>query len=150
MTSYREARERVVQLDKEALAGLCRSDITIQEFSPPTGLWAVEFAVISATFLAYSQRWWFAQGEIVDRVLGAGFARFSWTIQPWLITLMVGLHAAEMAYFMKNRLSKHSVNPRTGLFWKWSATTFIEGVFAFNRFDTLVAEKREEKAKQKH
>ena len=150
MRSYREARERVVQLDKEALAGLGQSSITITDFSPPTGLWALEFAIITATFLAYSQRWWFAQGEIVDQVLGSGFARFSWTIQPWLITPMLVLHAAEIVYFMKYKLLKHSVNPRTSLFWKWSATTFIEGVFAFNRFDRLVAKKREEKAKQKH
>ncbi|KAK4548049.1 hypothetical protein LTR36_010769 [Oleoguttula mirabilis] len=150
MGSYREARERVVEMDKEALAGLGQSDITVKEFLPPTGLYALEFAIILATFLGYSQRWWFAKGQVVEQYLGSGFASFSWAIQPYLITFMLVLHAAEMAYFMQNKLKKHAVNPRTSLFWIWSATTFIEGVFAFRRFNGLVQKKREEKAKQKH
>ena len=150
MTSYRDARERAVQLDREALKGLGRSDITVKEFVPPTGLYALEFTAIALTFLAYSQRSWFAQGAIVDRVLGSGFAKFSWVIQPWLLLGMVAIHSAEMAYLMQYRLVKHSVNPRTFLFWQWAGTTFIEGVFAFRRFDALVAREREEKEKQKH
>ncbi|OTA38830.1 hypothetical protein BTJ68_01426 [Hortaea werneckii EXF-2000] len=131
MTSYRDARERA-------------------EFVPPTGWYAVEFAIISATFLAYSQRWWFARDAIVHQILGSGFAAFSWAIQPYLFLGMVGIHSAEMAYFVHYRLQKHSVNPRSFLFWQWMCTTFIEGMFAFRRFDGLVARKREEKEKQKH
>ncbi|KAI7529466.1 hypothetical protein KC331_g15208 [Hortaea werneckii] len=150
MTSYRDARERAVQLDQQALAGLGRSDITVKEFVPPTGWYAVEFAIISATFLAYSQRWWFAQDAIVHQFLGSGFAAFSWAIQPYLFLGMVGIHSAEMAYFVHYRLQKHSINPRSFLFWQWMSTTFIEGMFSFRRFDALVARKREEKEKQKH
>lgn len=150
MSSYRDARERAVQMDKEALAGLARSDITVKEFLPPTGLYALEFAIISATFLGYSQRWWFAKGSIVEQYLGSRFSSFGWSVQPYLITFMICIHTAEVVYFMRNKLSRHSVNPRTSLFWKWAATTFIEGMFAMRRFDELVEGKREEKAKQKH
>lgn len=150
MSSYREARERVVQMDKEALHGLGLSEITINEFLPPTGVWAIGFAMISAAFLAYSQRWWFEKGQIVDQVLGPGFARFSWTIQPYLIIFMLSIHTTEMLYFMRYKLAKHSVNPRTLLFWQWAGTAFIEGGFAFSRFNGLVKTKQEEKAKQKH
>lgn len=150
MTSYREARERVVELDKEALVGLDQSDITVKEFLPPTGLFAIEFAIICAAFLGYSQRWWFGKGEVVELYLGSSFASFSWAIQPYIISGMLFLHTLEMAYFMQYKLRKHGVNPRTSLFWKWSATTFIEGMFAFGRFNGLVQRKQEEKAKQKH
>ncbi|KAK5131484.1 hypothetical protein LTR08_000878 [Meristemomyces frigidus] len=150
MSSYREARERVVELDKEALAGLGQSDITVKEFLPPTGLWALPFAVISAAFIGFSQRWWFEQGAIVEQLLGAGFAKFSWIVQPYIIAFMLFMHTSEMAYFMRNKLGKHGVNPRTSLFWKWTATTFVEGYFGFMRFNGLVDQKVAEKAKQKH
>lgn len=150
MTSYREARDRMVQLDQEAKFGLKTSDITVTEFLPPTGWYAIPFAIITATFLGYSQRWWFANGEIMERYLGAGFAKFSWTIQPYLIAGMLFIHLAELHYFVRRKLPRHSVNPRQPLFWKWTTTTFIEGQFSFKRFDKLVEKKRVEKTKQKH
>lgn len=150
MSSYRDARERAVQMDKESLQGLGRSDITVKEFVPPTGLYALEFIIIASTFLAYSQRWWFGRGEVVERVLGSGFARFSYSIQPYLISAMASTHAAELVYFIRNKLSRHSVNPRTCAWWLWVGFTFIEGQFAFKRFDDQVSKKRDEKEKQKH
>jgi len=150
MKSYREARERAVEMDKQSLAGLKKSDITVKEFVPPTGLYAIPFLIIAATFLGYSQRWWFAKGAIVERLLGQGFAKFSWTVQPWLISFMLCLHTAEAIYLARNQLRRHSLNPRTLPWWQWVGTTFIEGQFAFKRFKDLVARKREAKEKQKH
>ncbi|KAH9827063.1 Protein of unknown function (DUF2470) [Teratosphaeria destructans] len=63
---------------------------------------------------------------------------------------MLGIHLAESWWFARTRLARHSVNPRTGLYWKWLATVFVEGVFGFARFDALVAEKAAERAKLKH
>ena len=150
MTSYRDARERVVEMDKECCHALHKSDITVKEFAPPTGIYAIVFITIAATFLGYSQRWWFAEGGVVERILGPAFARFSWLIQPWLITAMMGIHGIEVVYFVRNHLWKHSVNARTFPFWQWVGFTFVEGQFAFNRFNNLVDKKREEKQKQKH
>ncbi|TKA70129.1 hypothetical protein B0A55_08223 [Friedmanniomyces simplex] len=150
MTSYREARERAVAMDQEALQGLRRSEITITEFLPPTGIYAIVFAAISAVFLAYSQRSWFDQGQIVSQILGPGFARFSYKVQPAVISFMLFMHTAETLYFMRYRLIRHSVNPRTRLFWLWASTTFVEGAASFWRFNGLVRAKREAKAKQQH
>lgn len=150
MSSYRDARERVVVLDKECLAVLNKSDITVKDYLPPLGLYSLEFAIISATFISYSQRWWFAKGQIVETLLGPGFAKFSWTIQPWLITGLCALHFAEAVHFANTRLRKHSVNIRTPKWWLWFFSAFIEGFFCFRRFDLLVERKHEEKAKQKH
>lgn len=152
LSSYRETRERVVEMDRECLSALDKSDITVQTFIPPTvsAFYAIEFLVVTTTFLGYSQRWWFGRGEIVAIIVGEGFARFSWLIQPWLISFMLILHASEAVYFARNRLRRHSVNVRTALWWRWVATTFIEGVFSYQRFDDHVQKRRQEKEKQKH
>jgi hypothetical protein len=147
LKSYREARERVVQLDKECCQRLGRSDVTVKEYRVPEGLDAIPFFVVSATFLAYSQRWWFEKGQVVEAVLGAAFARFSWNIQPWLLWIMVAIHGAEMFYFAYAKLRKHSVSPRSRVWWLWTGSVFIEGVFAMKRFDAMVKSQRE---KQKH
>ena len=110
-------------------------------------LYAIEFLVIAATFLGYSQRWWFANGAVVEQLLGSGFAKFSWTIQPWLIAGMVGIHGAEAIYFALYKLSTHSVNPRSSVWWLWMLSCFVEGQFAYRRFNDLVKHQRE---KQKH
>ena len=150
MKSYRDARERIVEMDRECLQALGKSDITVKEFVPPTGLYAPNFIIIAATFLAYSQRWWFATGQMVERYLGSGFARFSYTIQPYLITAMIAIHGTEVIYFISNHLRRHSVNPRTSLWWMWVFFAFTEGQFCFKRFNDLISRKREEKTKQKH
>lgn len=150
LESYREARERVVAMDKDCLAGLGRSDVTVNEFIQPTGLYALGLAVCLATFIGYSQRWWFAPGQGVEKVLGQAFARLGWAIQPWLIRFMVLLHGAEMVWFVPARLRKHSVNVRTREFWLWAVAEFIGGVICLSQFDALVARKRAAKAKQQH
>ena len=150
LKSYRDARERVVEMDRRCVESLGRSDITVKTFSPPYGPYIIDFLVCAATFLGYSQRWWFAHGQIVDQILGSGFANFSYTIQPFVFWGMVLIHGTELAFFIPNYLLKHSVSPRTSVFWLWVATTFIEGQFAFWRFKGGVERKREEKQKQKH
>src|ERR1700760_796948 len=85
MTSYKEARERVVEMDKQCLQALGKSDISVKEFVPPTGLGLIPFLIISTTWLAFSQRWWFAEERMVSRVLGPAFTKFCWTMQPWVI-----------------------------------------------------------------
>nr|POE83326.1 hypothetical protein CFP56_69332 [Quercus suber] len=150
LTSYRDVRERVVEMDKICRSALGRSEITVSEFVPPTGLNRVPFVAVVATFLGYSQRWWFGRGEVVERVLGAGFAAFSWRIQPWLFWGMVVVHSAEAVYFAMGKLRRHSVNSRSAVWWKWVIFTFVEGFFATLRFDRLVKAKRDAKEKQKH
>ncbi|KAH0125964.1 hypothetical protein KCU67_g17526, partial [Aureobasidium melanogenum] len=78
------------------------------------------------------------------------FARFCWTIQPFIWYGMLAIHGAETWYMARGRLRKHNINIRSRVWWLWTATTFIEGVGAYNRFDKLVQKKRAEKDKQKH
>lgn len=148
LTSYRETRERVVELDKQAREALGQSSVTVTQWLPPTGLYFVEFLATTTTFLAYSRRWWFLPGGVVERFLGAGFARFSWQIQPYLISLMLLIHGAEVVFFARGPLARHSVNVRTATWWLWAFSVFTEGVFASMRFEKHVRRLREKQ--QKH
>lgn len=150
MSSYREARERAVAMDKESLEGLDRSDVTVKEVVHPHGFYAPAFLIIAATFVAYSQRWWFGPGQIVEQYLGASFAKFCWAIQPWLISGMMLIHGSEAVFLARSYLRKHSVNVRSWVWWQWMFFGFIEGQLAFWRFHDLVRRKRAEKEKQKH
>lgn len=126
MQSYRDARERVVEMDKECLSALDKSEITVKEYIPPTGFHALGSLAVIATLIGFSTRIWFAPGGQVDRI-SPGFASFCFTVQPVLITLGLAIHSAEMIYMIRGRLRRHSVNVRTSLWWKWALGTFIEG-----------------------
>lgn len=88
MTSYREARERVVQMDKECIAGLRRSDITVSEYIRPRGVYLASFLIVSATFISFSRRATFEPDGLVATYVHSGFARFCWTVQPWVLYSM--------------------------------------------------------------
>ncbi|KAH0363578.1 hypothetical protein KCU65_g7322, partial [Aureobasidium melanogenum] len=150
MSSFREARERLVQMDKECIEALDRSDITIKEFIAPTGLYLVLFVIVSTTLVAFRTRTNFEPGTFISAVVPKSFARFCWTIQPLIWYGMLVIHGAETWNMARGRLRKHNVNIRSRVWWLWIATTFIEGVGAYNRFDKMVQKKRAEKDKQKH
>ncbi|KAG9887851.1 hypothetical protein KCV05_g11370, partial [Aureobasidium melanogenum] len=150
MSSFREARERLVQMDKECIEALDRSDITIKEFIAPTGLYLVLFVIVSTTLVAFRTRTNFESGSFISAMVPKSFARFCWTIQPFIWYGMLAIHGAETWYMARGRLRKHNINIRSRVWWLWTATTFIEGVGAYNRFDNMVHKKRAEKDKQKH
>jgi len=133
MTSYREARERVVEMDKECVGGLGRSDITVMEYIPPHGPYLIGFVVVSVTFIAFSMRSNFEKGGYIAAVVPSGFASFCWTIQPFVLYPMLVIHLVEAYHMARGRLTKHSVNIRSGVWWQWLGSTFIEGVGSFNR-----------------
>lgn len=133
MSSFREARERLVQMDKECLEALGRSDITIKEFIAPTGWYLVLFGIVSTTLVAFRTRANFESGSFISAVVPQSFARFCWTIQPLIWYGMLAIHGAETWNMARGRLRKHNVNIRSRVWWLWIATTFIEGVGAYNR-----------------
>lgn len=152
MQSWREARERLVQMDKETLAGLGRSDITVKQYTRPRGAHAVVFTVCALTYVLVSRRANALPGSFIyDHVLSysPGFASFVAQVQPIVLALMVGIHVVE-ASVMARRLQRHNVAPLSGLWWQWIASCFIEGFGALQRVDALVQQGRREKEKQQH
>ena len=153
MTSWAEARPRVVAMDAEAVEGLGRAIITVKRYKGPRG-WMTFFMVICAmTFLAFARPGNFVPGALLyDGLLTyvPGFARFCWRVQPLVIYPMVAGHLAEAVHMERSRLRKHTVRMFSRTWWMWVVSTFVEGVGSFVRFDEIVKEEEEKRAKAKH
>jgi hypothetical protein len=154
MTSMREARERLVQMDQDARHALGRSSIAITEFIPCyTHLGhLLNFTVCITTMVAFCRASNFQPGSLLyDNVLYMvpRFASFCLKIQPYLFPIMLSIHLFE-APIMAKRMKKHGVAPFERLWWLWMGTCFVEGVTSFWRLDGWIAEKRKEKESKKH
>ncbi|KAM0720465.1 hypothetical protein Q7P37_004601 [Cladosporium fusiforme] len=150
LESYASARSRVVAMDAASSTALQRSSITVKTFPPPSARLTAALAICATTFVCFSQRWWFAPSSPFAALLGANISSFLWWLQPWVFWGMVGIHSAELAWFVPARLRKHSVDVGSGVFWAWCAAEFVAGVFCLWDFDALVMKEREVKEKARH
>ena len=138
MDSWRDARERLVRMDKDAIQALGRSDITVKEYRRPRGFLAVVFVTCAVTFAAFCRKSSFLPGSYLYEILlkyFPGFASFCAKIQPILFYTMVALHTGEAITMANTKLRKHSVPVACRLWWAWVLSTFIEGVGAFQRYN---------------
>lgn len=148
MTSWSEARPRVVAMDEEAVAGLGASNITVKTYKPPRGFMTVVFVVCALTQISFCRRANFEPGSVFYDTLLINipnFANFCRVIQPLVIWFMVISHGAEAMWIAKSRLEKHTVRMFSKLWWMWVLSCYVEGVGSFARFSECV---REEKAKR--
>ena len=153
MTDWSQARLRVVEMDTLAIAGLGRSSIMIKKYVKPSGFMLVVFIAAFLTFVNFSTRENFEPGSLLyDNILTytPPFAKFCWSIQPFVIYPMVLLHGGEAIYMARSRLANHHVPVGSRLWLTWVCSTFIEGYGNFVRFDALVEEERKRKAKVAH
>lgn len=153
MTSWSDARPRVVAMDAEATSALGQSSITVKRYKRPRGFWAVVWVAAFVTFLAFSRRANFRPGSVLfDGSLYRvpGFAGFCWRIQRLVIWPMVVLHAGEALYMARGRLERHAVRMFGVVWWLWVGSTFVEGYGASVRFDEVVREEEERRKGAKH
>ena len=153
MTSWSEARPRVVAMDAEAVSGLNRSNITVKKFKGPKGFMAVVFMAAAVTFVVFSKRTNFEPGSVIyEKVMRhlPNFNRFCHTIQPVVLYPMIALHSWEAYHMDQTRLEKHSIPRFSKLWWKWILMTFIGGVGLFKSFDSIVEEEEAKRASAKH
>ena len=153
MTSWSEARPRVVAMDAEATAGLKNSSVTVKRYKKSRGFMTVVMLAVAMTFVLFSRRAHFRSGSVVYDLLLShvpSFADFCWKIQPPLLTFMVIVHTAEALYMQKSRLEKHTVRLFSITWWQWIISAFVEGFFSFGRFDEIVREEESKKAAAKH
>ncbi|KAF2447051.1 hypothetical protein P171DRAFT_409409 [Karstenula rhodostoma CBS 690.94] len=157
MKAMREARERLIQLDKDALNALNRSDIPITKYTPPyaPGLHFIHifnFTQCLLVLVIFSRRANFNPGSLVyDHLLSyvPGFGEFCLTIQPYLFWIMVSIHATETV-FMARKLNRHGLTSSERIWWAWMGSCFVEGRTCWMRLDTLINEKLKEREAKKH
>ena len=153
MTSWAEARPRVVAMDADAVKGLRRSNVTVKRYKGPRGWMTAVMVVCALTFLAFARPENFVPGSLLyDTLLKyvPRFARFCWRVQPLVIYPMLAIHVGETMHMERSRLRKHTVRMFSRTWWMWVVSTSVEGVGAFVRFDEVVREEEEKRAKAKH
>lgn len=154
MKSLREARERLVQMDKNTLQILGRSDISVARYVPPYVKLGhlFNFTQCLLTYVLLPRGENFRPGSLLyDNVLFMvpTFARFVLEVRWIILPIMLAIHAVE-AYFMAKKVKKHGLSSADTVWWMWVGSSFVEGVTAFWRLDGLIAEKQAEKDAKKH
>ncbi|KAL7897825.1 hypothetical protein HDV63DRAFT_375941 [Trichoderma sp. SZMC 28014] len=153
LTSWAEARPRVIAMDETAREALGLSNIYINEYAIQQGFdWAPFLGVIFYYFCAVGLPWlepgsipW----EMLKAVFPGGPEGFRWLVKA-IFWPVVGIHVAEAFLLDRWRLQKHSVARWSRVWWAWEITIFCEGLTSWKRFDRLVAEKKAEKEAKKH
>jgi len=154
MTSWADARPRVVAMGQEAVAALKKSSITVKRYKPPRSYMTAIMAASALTFILFSRRANFLPGSLLYNLLllnhMPNFANFCWKIQPLVIYPMLVLHSAEAAHMQRSRLEKHTVRIFGWVWWAWMGSAFVEGFTSFWRFDEVVGEEEGKKKAAKH
>lgn len=153
LTSSAATRQRLKEMHNECLRGLDLSDVRITTYRPPdTLIQRITFLAVALTLLSFSRRANFLPGSLFYETSRLSFVpSFAWfcsTIQPWLITAMLGIHASETLWMARTRLRRHGVERWSRLWWEWVGTCFIEGLGSFHRIDGMVRDKEEEMKKR--
>lgn len=153
MTSWSDARPRVVAMDTEAVAGLKRSNITVKRYDRPKGFHAVVFVVVILTVAIFWKESTLQSGSLLyDYVLRftPGFAKWCVKIRPLILLFIVTIHTSETFYMGSSRLRRHTVPTFSLLWWQWMISALIEGFGSFSRFDKIVKEEEMKKLNAKH
>ena len=144
LTSYTGARERMVQMDQEALAGLGRSRIRLDRYSPPRGFHLVVLVATVSTFVGFCRQGNFWPGSFLyDTLLvnlPSSLLAFCRWIQPVLFPGMLAVHLSETVWLDRSRLTRYNVPRLSRLWWTWMLSNFSEGWGAFQRLDRIVEE----------
>lgn len=154
MKTLREARERLVQMDKDTLRILGRSDITVTRYIPPYVKLGhlFNFTQCMLVYLLLPRGANFRPGSLLyDSVLSMvpAFARFVLQVRWIVLPIMLAIHVTE-ASFMAKKVKRHGLSSADTIWWMWVGSSFVEGVTAFWRLDGLIAEKQKEKDAKKH
>lgn len=154
MTSYSEARPRVVEMDHIARAALGISSIQITEYSPPTKPMHITiFGLCVLTFIVFTTQQWIVPGTFVyDKILPwyPGGPKFFLWFTKTIALPTLALHLGEAYWLERTRLRKYGVERGTALWWKWTLSCFIEGFGCFQRADEVIRRKEKEAEKAKH
>jgi hypothetical protein len=154
MKSLCEARERLVQMDKDTLQILDRSDITVTRYIPPyvNPGHLFNFTQCLLVYLLLPRGANFRPGSwVYDNLLTMvpAFARFVLQVRWIVLPIMLAIHITE-AVIMAKKVKRHGLSSADAVWWLWMGSSFVEGVTSFWRLDGLIAEKQREKDAKKH
>lgn len=136
MQTLKEARERLINLDQRALVAKGRSSVTVKKYYGPSSvLEVIVFAICVVTLIILSR----SKNSMPGSWLYDTIFRFKPALAQVLVSLhrfswlVLCLHIVEAAYMAFVKLSEHTVPVGSMLWWKWVASTFVDGIFSFRR-----------------
>ncbi|KIX02938.1 uncharacterized protein Z518_06488 [Rhinocladiella mackenziei CBS 650.93] len=146
MKSLLDARERLVAMHNECLSALDLSDIVIDTYVPPDRAWHWGLAGITLLILStfpFREALKPESGTIIASIwsLGGavpGLARLCYTLQPYVLTLVVLVHGTEAAWLANTKLRRHWVEVGSGVWFAWLLDCVIEGGGCLERFQRVV------------
>lgn len=154
MKSWADARQRTVNMDREARDALDISDVRVTEYKRPRSPFHVfVFTACLFTLIIFGTRSKIVPGTwFYDEVLPwfpGGGKRFVWIVDRIGLPVL-GIHLTEIYLLNKTRLRKYGVERGSLLWWKWIASCFIEGYGCFQRIDDMVLLKKKAAEKGNH
>ncbi|KAL2072922.1 hypothetical protein VTL71DRAFT_10246 [Oculimacula yallundae] len=154
MKAWSEARQRSVDMDREARNGLGISSIRITEYEPPRKpVQIVLFGILILTWLAVVFQRSIVPGTwLYDTVLSVypgGPGMFTWMIRKMSLPF-IAIHVLESVFFDQLKLRKHGVVRGSPLWFKWIGSCLIEGFACFQRINETIDRKAREAEKAKH
>ncbi|PNY24324.1 Uncharacterized protein TCAP_05736 [Tolypocladium capitatum] len=152
LDAWDDAKGRIIEMDATARRGLGISDVYITEYVPPQGTDIVVFGAVVAYFTSVASLPWVVPGSSFWRILTAVFPGgpewFRWIVAIIFLPVLA-IHLTE-AFFFDRKLQRHGVDRWSGLWWRWVATCFVEGVCSFRRMNNIIAQKKAQKEDKKH
>ena len=152
LTSWSDARPRLVEMDTAAREALGISDIIVTSYRAPNAIELVVMCSVAFYFFCAGSLPWFLPGtkawRIVDGFFPYGAAGYRWLVRAIFFPVL-GIHLSEAFLFDRWRLGRYSVERWTPLWWVWEMSCFVEGLGAWRRIDRVVADKRAEKESKK-
>ncbi|KAG4029295.1 hypothetical protein MFRU_016g00520 [Monilinia fructicola] len=151
ISSYADARPRLIAMDGECRTALNLSPYTITRYEPPKIFFhRVVFALCFMTMVVFVTKSYIVPGTFVhDDVLPwfpGGAQTFLWISDKIAIpTIMI--HVAEVLWMDRSRLAKYNVRRGSSLWWKWMASCLIEGYGSFARIDAMIKEQKKKDLK---
>lgn len=151
LTSWADAKTRVIEMANESREALGLSDIVITEFTPPHGFGAFVLGAVLFYFFCAAAAPWIVPATRVWELLDVGFPGgalwFRWVVD-FIFWPIIGIHLFECILF-DQKLQKHGVERLSGLWWTWEAVCFFEGFPSFKRLNAIVTQKTEGKNAKK-
>lgn len=97
LKSYSEARERVIDMDRNAVTALGRSSVSIKQYQAPRGFHLVVFMAALGAFILLSRDSFTNSKSLLAAIVPA-FASFVNRIRLLVLIPMAAIHAAEATY----------------------------------------------------
>ncbi|EHK16752.1 uncharacterized protein TRIVIDRAFT_184116 [Trichoderma virens Gv29-8] len=153
LSSWAEARPRVIAMDVTAREALGISDIYLTEYAWPRGFDWVPLGGVVFYYICCVGLPWVVPGsgiwDTLEVVFPGGPEWFLWIVRT-IFWIVFGIHVVEVFLLDRWRLQKHGVPRFSRVWWAWTSNIFFEGVTTWNRLDSIIAAKRAEKEGKKH